>query len=52
LTEPETGPAEAGGWQSGIAAGGKEAVMSAGQDKPEELPGMVVGRLAQARWSR
>jgi len=52
LTELETGPAEAGGWQFGIAAEDKEATVSVGQDKLGELLGMVVIGLAQARWRR
>jgi choline dehydrogenase-like flavoprotein len=42
LTERETGPAEAGGRQFGIAAEGKEAIMSAGQDKLEAGYDVVV----------
>jgi hypothetical protein len=52
LTEPETGPAEAGGRQFGIVAEDQEAIVSVGQDKLGELLGMVVIGLAQARWPR
>jgi hypothetical protein len=46
LTEPETGAAEAGGGPSGITAGIRGAIMSVGQGKVEEFPGMVVIRFA------